>query len=414
MIWSVARDPFVEKALTDHAARLQQGDNMGIDFAKLEQHHASGGVGRRPFVIVRAEGVRLWDETGNEYIDCSAAHGWANVGHSHPVVTKAIQEQAARLVAWGESAYNDQRALWMRDLVAITPGDLNIVHPCNSGAEAIEAAIKAARFFSGRPNIIATQRGFHGRTFGAMSATWTKAYRAPFEPLVPGFCHVPYNNLEAVAEVIDEQTAAVLVEVVQGEGGVYPGDSAYFEGLRQLCDQRGALLIFDEVQTAFGRTGKMFASQHLSVLPDIMALGKGLGGGLPMGAAVWSERLGKLKPGSHGSTFGGNPLACAASRAVMQVMADEDLPGRAARLGEWLMSELEAIDSAQIREVRGRGLMIGIQLRGRVNAALKTLSEEGIWALPAGPTVLRLLPPLVISEADLTTVVSKISGALTN
>jgi acetylornithine/LysW-gamma-L-lysine aminotransferase len=383
-----------------------------MDFATLEQQHASGGVGRRPFVIVRAEGARLWDEAGNEYIDCSAGHGWANVGHSHPAVTKAIQDQAARLVAWGESAYNDQRALWMRDLAAITPGDLNIIHPCNSGTEAVEAAIKAARFFTGRPNIIATQRGFHGRTFGAMTATWNKAYREPFEPLVPGFCHVPYNDLESMAETIDDHTAAVLVEVVQGEGGVYVGDPAYFEGLRRLCDQRGALLIFDEVQTGFGRTGKMFAAQHLSVLPDIMALGKGLGGGLPMGAAIWSETLGTLKSGSHGSTFGGNPLACAASRAVIQVMAEEDLPGRAARLGEWLMRELQAIDSAQIREVRGLGLMIGVQLRSRVNPALKTLSEEGIWALPAGPTVLRLLPPLIISETDLQTVVSKISGVL--
>jgi acetylornithine/LysW-gamma-L-lysine aminotransferase len=229
---------------------------------------------------------------------------------------------------------------------------------------------------------------------------------------VPGFCHVPYNNLEAMAETIDDHTAAVLVEVVQGEGGVYAGDPAYFEGLRRLCDQQGALLIFDEVQTGFGRTGKMFAAQHLSVLPDIMALGKGLGGGLPMGAAIWSEKLGTLKSGSHGSTFGGNPLACAASRAVIQVMAEEDLPGRAARLGEWLMRELQAIDSAQIREVRGLGLMIGVQLRSRVNPALKTLSEEGIWALPAGPTVLRLLPPLIISETDLQTVVSKISGVL--
>jgi acetylornithine/LysW-gamma-L-lysine aminotransferase len=387
---------------------------MEPNIIDLENRHASGAVGRRPFVIVRAEGVRLWDEAGNEYIDCSAAHGWANVGHSHPVVTQAIQEQAARLVAWTESSYNDQRALWMRDLAALTPGDLNRIHPCNSGAEAIEAAIKAARFFTGRPNIIATQRGFHGRTFAAMTATWNKAYREPFEPLVPGFSHVPYNNVEAMAEAIDDQTAAVLVEVVQGEGGVYPGGPEYFAGLRQLCDQRGALLIFDEIQTGFGRTGKMFAAEHMSVVPDIMALGKGLGGGIPMGATIWSERLGTFNSGAHGGTFGGNPLACAASRAVMQVMRDQDLPARAARLGDWLLDQLRALasESPQVREVRGLGLMVGLQVRGRVTPVLKDLTEAGIWALPAGPTVLRLLPPLVISQADLETVVEKLKQVL--
>ena len=385
---------------------------MNLNTIELEDRHASGGVGRRPFVIVRAEGVRLWDEAGHEYLDCSAAHGWANVGHSHPLVTRAIQEQAARLVAWTESSYNEQRALWMRDLAAVTPGDLNRIHPCNSGTEAIEGAIKAARFFTKRPRIIAAQRAFHGRTFAALTATWNKDYREPFEPLLPGFSHVPYNDLAAMDEAIDDQTAAVLLEVVQGEGGVYPGDPDYFAGVRRLCDERGALLIFDEIQTGFGRTGKMFAAEYLSILPDIMALGKGLGGGIPMGATVWSDRLGTLASGTHSSTFGGNPLACAASRAVLQVMHEEGLPARAAHLGAWLIGELRAIPSPQVREVRGLGLMIGVQLRGRVTPLLKALAEAGIWALPAGPTVLRLLPPLVISEADLETVVEKLKRAL--
>ena len=385
---------------------------MTATLIDLENQYASGAVGRRPFVVVRGLGSRIWDEAGNEYIDCSAAYGWANVGHSHPVVTQAIQTQAATLVTWTEASYNDQRARWMQELAAITPGDLNHIHPSNSGTESIEAALKAARFFTGRPNIIAAQKGFHGRTFGAMTATWNKSYKAPFEPLLPGFNHVPYNDLAAMAEVIDDQTAAVLVEVVQGEGGVLPGDEAYFAGLRQLCDDRGALLIFDEVQTGFGRTGKMFATDHLSIVPDIMALGKALGGGIPMGATVWSEKLGPMKAGIHGSTFGGNPLACAASRAVLQVMRDEDLPARAARLGDWLQEALSEIDSPQIREVRGRGLMIGLQLRGRVTPVLKALAENGVWALPAGPTVLRLLPPLTIPEADLETVVEKIGAVL--
>lgn len=379
---------------------------------QLEDAHYSGATARRPFVLVRAQGARMWDDQGREYIDCAAAHGWANVGHSHPVVTQAIQAQAAEFVCCHEGAYTPQRGLWMRDLTALTPGDLNRVHPCNSGAEAIEGAIKAARFFTGRPNIIAAKRGFHGRTFGAMTATWNKDYSEPFHPLLPGISHVAYNDLAEMDAAINDQTAAVLVEIVQGEGGIYVGDKDYFAGLRRLCDERGALLMFDEIQTGFGRTGKLFATQHLDVIPDVLVLGKGIGGGVPMGAVVWRETLGIMKTGIHGGTFGGNPLACAAGRAVLQVMQDEKLPERSARLGEWLITELRHLNSAQVREVRGLGLMIGVQLRGRVTGVLKALSEEGVWALPAGPTVLRLLPPLVITEAELETALQKISKVL--
>ena len=385
---------------------------MDINLIDLEKQHNSGAVGRRPYLFVRASGARLWDAAGNEYIDCAAAQGWANVGHSHPLVTQAIQAQAEKLVAWTESSYSEERALWMQELAAVTPGDLNRIMPGNSGAEAIEGALKAARYFTGRPKIITAKRGFHGRTFGAMTATATPAYSDPFHPLVPEFYHAPYNDLAAMVALVDDQTAAILVEIVQGEGGVYPGDPVYFEGLRRLCDERGTLLIFDEIQTGFGRTGKLFATEHLSVLPDMMTLGKALGGGIPMGAVVWSEKLGTLKSGLHGSTFGGNPLACAAGRAVIRVMQDEALPERAAHLGGWLMDELCALDSSKIREVRGLGLMIGVQLKGRVTPVLKSLLEAGIWALPAGKTVLRLLPPLVISEADLETVVSTIKQVL--
>ena len=391
---------------------MDRTKGLEANIVALENNHYSGGVSRRPFVLTRAKGAKLWDDQGNEYIDCSASHGWANVGHSHPLVTQAIQKQAGVFVACHEGAYTKERALWMRDLSAITPGDLNRIHPSNSGAEAVEAAIKAARYFTGRPNIIAAKRGFHGRTFGAMSATWNKAYKEPFKPLTPGFSHVTYNDLDAMAGAIDEQTAAVLLEVVQGEGGVHAGAPDYFAELRQLCNERGALLIFDEIQTGFGRTGKLFAAEHFAVTPDMMTLGKGLGGGIPTGATVWRESLGTLKTGTHGSTFGGNPLACAASRAVIQIMQDEKLPERAARLGDWLMAELRRIKSPQIREVRGLGLMVGMQLKGRVTPILKALANEGVWALPAGPTVLRLLPPLVISEEDLTIVVEKIAMVL--
>jgi len=389
------------------AEKLQTSQIM-----EMETAHYSGGVGRRPVAIVRAHGARLWDSDGKEYIDCAAGHGWANTGHCHPAVTQAIETQAPKLIAHTESAYNDQRALWFRELAEImrselgdSPrGPLSRIHPCNSGTEAIESAIKAARLFTGRPGVVAMRNAFHGRTLGALSATWNPKYRKPFEPLVPGFEHVAFNDADALDKAIDDRTAAILIEVVQGEGGVHPAQAEFLSAARRLCDERGALLIADEIQTGLGRTGRWFASQlflDAGFRPDIIALGKSLGGGVPMGAAVWREDLGSLPSGAHGSTFGGNPLACAASRAVLGVLRDERLPERAERLGAELLRELRAVEAKQVREVRGLGLMIGIQLRGKVTPLLKELMDRGVWALPAGPTVLRLLPPLVISEHDL-------------
>lgn len=386
------------------------------EISQLESTYNSGAVGRRPVALVRAKGARLWDSEGKEYIDCAAAQGWANVGHSHPVVLAAIQRQAETLVASQESSYNDQRALWMSELAPVLQRSLGwadcVVHPSNSGAEANEAALKFARFQTGRKGFAAASRGFHGRTMGALSVTANKKYRDPFEPLLPGVTHVPYNNLEAAAEAISQDTAAMIVEIVQGEGGVYPGDSHYFQGLRQLCTERGALLIVDEIQTGVGRTGRWLACEHHALSPDIVTLGKSIGGGLPMGVTVWPKRLGLFESGTHGSTFGGGPLICAASRAVIKVMADEHLSERAAELGAWLLGELRGLRSSQVREVRGLGLMIGVELRGKVTPVLQQLMERGVWALPAGLNVLRLLPPLVIEQADLARVVAVIGEIL--
>ncbi len=377
-----------------------------------EDAHTSGAYPKRPVALIRGRGAHVWDADGREYIDCAAGHGVANVGHCHPAVTAAIQEQAATLVTSPETFYNDRRAALLDTLTARTPGDLDRVFLCNSGAEAVEGALKAARLFTGRTGIVAAMRGFHGRTMGALSATWNKAYREPFDPLVPGVTHVPFDNLDALDGAINEDTAAVLVEIVQGEGGVRPASDGYFAALADLCHARGALLIVDEVQTGLGRTGRWFACEHEGVVPDILCLGKALGGGVPMGAVVWRDRLGELPAGSHGSTFGGNPLACAASLAVLGVLDEEDLPARAADLGERLIADLRALDNPVIREVRGRGLMVGVDLRVRVTPVLKSLMERGVLALPAGSTVLRLLPPLVIDEGDLDTVCNAIVGAL--
>jgi acetylornithine/LysW-gamma-L-lysine aminotransferase len=381
-----------------------------------ESTYSSGGVGRRPVALVRARGARLWDSEGKEYIDCAGAQGWANVGHSHPEVVAAIKAQLETFVAGQESSYNDQRALWLRDMAEVFKGSLAwsgcYIHPSNSGTEAIEAALKFARYQTKRTGIIAAMRGFHGRTMGALSITWNKKYREPFEPLVPGIRHVPYDNIEAMAEAIDDNTAAVVVEIVQGEGGVYPGSADYFGALRQLCTDRGALLIIDEIQTGVGRTGRWLACEHHQLSPDIVTLAKSIGGGLPLGVTAWRSELGQFESGIHGSTFGGNPLACAASRAVIEVMAEEKLPERAEYLGQQLLAELRGLSTSQIREVRGLGLMVGIELRGKVTPVLQRLMERGVWALPAGLNVVRLLPPLVIEETDLRRTVEVINEVL--
>lgn len=386
----------------------------------LEDRHASGGVARRPVTIVRASGARMWDTDGNEYIDCAAAHGWAALGHGHPAVTRAIEAQLKRIVAQTESSYNDQRARWFGELAKVFAdslgttrhGALTRIHPCNSGTEAIEAALKFARVATGRTEFVAAQRGFHGRTFGALSATASAAYRTSFEPLVPGFRHVACNDAAALDAALTDRTAGLILEVVQGEGGVHVADFDYLIAARRLCDDRGVLLIIDEVQTGLGRTGQWFAFQHATLEPDIIVLGKALGGGIPMGAAAWREGLGTFASGTHGSTFGGNPLACAASLAVLHVLGAERLPERAALLGAVALAELHGARAPAVREIRGLGLMIGIELRHRVTPVLKELLRRGVWALPAGPTVLRLLPPLTIPETDLERAIGTIVDVL--
>jgi len=379
---------------------------------ETERLHTSGVYPKRDLEVVRGEGARVWDASGRAYIDCVGGHGVAIVGHCHPAVVAAIREQAGRLITCPEVFYNDRRAELLARLAELAPEGLARAFLCNSGAEAVEGAIKFARLATGRPGIVATMRGFHGRTLGALSATWEPKYREPFLPLVPGFSHVPFDNLEKLAAAVSDETAAVLVEVVQGEGGVRPASVGYLAGAAELCHARGALLIVDEVQTGLGRTGRLWACQHHAVVPDILCLGKGLAGGVPMGAVLLGPRIPSLPQGVHGSTFGGNPLACAAALAALDVIEGEELPARSARLGAWLLDELRKIESPRIREVRGLGLMVGIELKEKVQPYLVALQERGVLALPAGPTVLRLLPPLVIEQADLEAVVAAIREVL--
>jgi len=383
-----------------------------MNWIDLENQHTSGVYPKRPVVIVRGEGARLWDDRGREYIDCVGGQGAANLGHANPYVAEAIAEQSRRLISCPEIFYNDRLAELLAKLTAIAPPGLERAYLCNSGAEAIEAAFKFARLSTGRTEMVAMMRGFHGRTMGALSATWEKAYREPFEPLVPGFTHVPYNNLERADEVITEKTAGVIVEVVQGEGGVRPGSADYLRGLQQLCRKRGAMFILDEVQTGFGRTGRMFAAEHYGLEPDILCLAKSMAGGLPMGATLIGPRVANVEPLIHGSTFGGNPLACAASLAAIRYIEDYNLPDRAAELGAHTLNRLRELKSPLIREVRGLGLLIGIELKHKVTPYLMALMELGVLALPAGGNVLRLLPPLVIEQADLERVIGAIGEVL--
>jgi acetylornithine/LysW-gamma-L-lysine aminotransferase len=382
------------------------------EIIELEDLYGSALYPKRPLVVVRGKGARLWDADGRTYIDCVGGIGVANVGHANPVVTKAIAEQAQRLVVCPNGFYNDMRARLLAELVRIAPTGLQRAFLCNSGSEAVEAALKFARLNNGRETVVAAMRGFHGRTFGALSATWRKQYRRPFEPLVPGFEFVPYNRPDRIEQAIDDSTAAVIMEVVQGEGGVIPGDGEYLLGVQKLCQERGAWFIVDEVQTGFGRTGRMFASQHYGLEPDLMCLAKGLAGGLPMGAVLIGPRVGDLPKKSHGTTLGGNPLACAAALATIKVIESENLPDRAAELGEQLLSGLTEMESPQVREVRGLGLMVAVELKGAAGPHLAALADNGVLALSAGANVMRFLPPLVISPEDVRTVVEQVAHVL--
>lgn len=376
----------------------------------LEERHGGGAYFPRGIELVHGEGARVYDRQGRSYVDCVAGHGAASLGHGHPALGRAVTEQLAGLTSCPGAFGSELRGRLLEGLAAFTSMERFFL--CNSGTEAVEAALKHARLHTGRHRLVATKRAFHGRTLGSLAATWDPRYRQPFEPLTPGVAHVAFDDLDAVsAELESGDVAAVLVEPIQGEGGVRVPSAGYLEGLRSLCDLHGALLIFDEVQTGFGRTGRPLAYERWAQgawQPDLVALGKGIAGGVPMGALALRHGLEPFPFGAHGSTFGGNPLACAASLAVLDVLGRvdperrEDLCARAERLGAQAVARLreELAGCQAVREIRGHGLMIGIDLRRRAASTLRALTDEGVLALGAGPTVIRLLPPLVIDEAD--------------
>ena len=382
------------------------------DAAAREAAHTSGLYQKRDLVLVRGEGALVWDAAGREYIDCVGGQGMANLGHGNAAVAEAIARQARTLESCTELFYNDRRAELYDRLAALLPASLDRFFLCNSGTEAVEAALKFARLATKRPAVVATMRGFHGKTMGALSATWGPEYRELFGPLLPGFSHVPFNKTEALAGAITSETSAFILELVQGEGGVRPATREFVQEAARLCRERGALLIIDEVQTGFGRTGTLFAFEQYGVVPDLLCLAKAIAGGLPMGAVAFSRALGDLPKRSHSTTFGGSPLACAAAIATLDEHARLDLAANAAARGAELAAGLAAIASPKIREVRGLGLLQGIELRENSGPTLKALQEEGVLALGAGPTVVRYLPPLVITAEQVARVVAATRAAL--
>ena len=357
---------------------------------------------KRGVALVRGEGALVWDADGNQYIDVMSNYGVNILGHNHPAVTQAITSQAGRLLNVHQSFSSDVRAAFLESLIGIAPEGLGRVWLCNSGAEAVEAALKFAHAVTGRSNIVAMQRGYHGRTAGAGVATAPK----PGDDGAPGTAtHVPFDDLDALDGAVDDRTAAIIVEPIQGEAGVYPASPGYLAAVVDIARREGAILIFDEVQTAF-RTGDWFVSTADGVSPDILCTAKALANGVPIGATLLSDSLSEALPnGIHGSTFGGNPLASAAGIATIHAIRDGDLLARSIELGDRLRAGIETLESEQIREVRGRGLMVGIDLRGRVTPVLRALQMRGVLALPAGNLTLRMLPPLVISEDQIDQVV---------
>jgi acetylornithine/LysW-gamma-L-lysine aminotransferase len=370
---------------------------------------------KKPVVLTRGKGALVWDVNGKEYVDCTSSYGVALLGHAHPKIAEAVCRQAEKLISCHAGFYNDVRVEFLQKLTSITPKGLDKAFLSNSGAESVECAIKLARKFTGKPEIIAVMGGFHGKTMGALSATWDKKYREPFQPLVPEFKHVPPDNIEKMRETISEKTAAVLVEPIRGEGGVRVPPDGFHQGLRELCDEKNVLLIYDEVQTSFGRTGKLFGCEHWGVVPDVMCLAKPFAGGLPIGITVAKENvMASLKVGDHSTTFSGSPLVCAAGCAAIDVLVEEKLAERAAVLGKYFKDRLEKQQKKYriVKEVRGLGLMLGMELRYDVlNIILKAL-ENGVLVLDAGRTVLRFLPPLVIEKTQIDKALSVLDAAL--
>ncbi len=370
---------------------------------------------RFPVTIEKGKGSHVWDVDGKEYIDCMGGYGVAIVGHQNERVVNAIKEQVDKIITVHSSLYNKTREEFLKLLIGLAPKGLTQVHLNNSGAEAVEAAMKFARKFTGKKGMVAMKGSYHGKSFGALSLTFNPKYKKAFQPLVEKVSFASYGNIESLREVVDDDTGFIILEPIQGESGIIVPPDGFLQDVRKLCDERGILLIFDEIQAGLGRTGRLWACEHWDTSPDIMCLAKGIAGGVPMGATlVRPDILALISKGEHSSTFGGNPLSCAAGIAALKALTEDGLVENSEKMGKIFREGLEKLKEKHsiIREIRGKGLMIGVEMKFEVKDILMNLIKEGVLMLYSGRNILRILPPLVISEEDITKVLQSLDSVL--
>ena len=371
---------------------------------------------RFPVTVEKGVGSHVWDEDGKEYIDCMGGYGVALVGHKNERVNNAIKEQVDKIITVHSSLYNKTREEFLTTLIGLAPKGLTQVHLNNSGAEAIEAAMKFARKFTGKKGMVAMKGSYHGKSFGALSLTFNPKYRKAFQPLVEKVSFASFGDIESLRSVIDEDTAFVILEPIQGESGIVVAPEGFLQDVRELCDEKGILLIFDEIQAGLGRTGRLWACDHWNTSPDILCLAKGIAGGVPMGATlVRPDILSSISKGEHSSTFGGNPISCAAGTAALKALTEDGLIENSEKMGKIFREGLEKLKEkhSMIREIRGKGLMIGIEMKFEIRDILMGLIKEGVLMLYSGRNILRILPPLVISEEDITKVLHALDSVIT-
>jgi len=359
---------------------------------------------RFPVTIERGLGTHVWDVNGKEYIDCMGGYGVALVGHCNPRVVRALTAQLDKIITVHSSLYNKTREVFLERLVKIAPSGLNQVYLNNSGTEAVEAAIKFARKFTGKKGMVAMNGSYHGKSYGSLSVTFNPKYRKSFEPLLANVSFSPFGDIEALKSTINSDTGLVILEPIQGESGIHVAPDGFLQDIRKLCNEKGIVLVFDEIQSGLGRTGKMWASQHWETEPDIMCLAKGIAGGVPMGATLLKpEILACIGKGEQSSTFGGNPLSCAAGIATIQALTEDGLVENATKMGKIFREGLDRLKEKHkiIREIRGKGLMIGVEMKFEVKDILFDGIANNLLLLYSGKNILRLLPPLVISESDI-------------
>ena len=372
---------------------------------------------RFPVTIEKGLGAHVWDVNNKKYIDCMGGYGVALVGHRNERVVNAIKSQLDKIITVHSSLYSKTREEFLETLFKLAPKGLTQAHLNNSGAEAIEAGMKFARKFTGKKGMVAMNGSYHGKSMGALSLTFNPKYRKSFQPLVEKVTFSPFGNIESLRDTIDDDTAFIILEPIQGESGIHVAPDGFLQDVRKLCDDNGILLIFDEIQAGLGRTGRMWASEHWDTSPDILCIAKGIAGGVPMGVTmVRPDILDCISKGEHSSTFGGNPLSCAAGTATLQALTQDGLIDNADKMGKLFRDGLERLKEKHtiIREIRGKGLMIGIELKFEVKNILMEGIEKNLLLLYSGRNILRLLPPLVITEEEVTKSLEILDELLTN